>query len=52
MTAIQGFIKPNRRPGELGVDSVDHFHFTVPDLAAPKASMASSASTSATRAGC
>ncbi len=33
MTAIQGFIKPNRRPGELGVHSVDHFHFAVPDLA-------------------
>src|ERR1700761_2703866 len=33
MTAIQGFIKANRRPGELGVHSVDHFHFAVPDLA-------------------
>ena len=33
MTQIQGFIKPNRRPGELGVHSLDHFHFVVPDLA-------------------
>lgn len=33
MTAIQGFIQPNRRPGELGVHSVNHFHFAVPDLA-------------------
>ena len=33
MTAIQGFIQPSRRPGELGVHSVDHFHFVVPDLA-------------------
>ncbi|HEX4410609.1 MAG TPA: VOC family protein [Xanthobacteraceae bacterium] len=32
MTAIQGFIQPNRRPGELGVHSLDHFHFVVPDL--------------------
>ena len=27
MTAIQGYIKPTRRPGELGVHSLDHFHF-------------------------
>ena len=33
MTAIQGFIKSSRRPGELGIHSVDHFHFVVPDLA-------------------
>ena len=33
MTQIQGFIKPSRRPGELGIHSVDHFHFVVPDLA-------------------
>jgi catechol 2,3-dioxygenase-like lactoylglutathione lyase family enzyme len=33
MTAIHGYIKPSRRPGELGVHSVDHFHFAVPDLA-------------------
>src|ERR1700761_4932776 len=33
MTAIQGYIKPARRPGELGVHSLDHFHFAVPDLA-------------------
>ncbi|MGB7035677.1 MAG: VOC family protein [Xanthobacteraceae bacterium] len=33
MTAIQGFIQPNRRPGELGVHSVDRFHFVVPDVA-------------------
>ena len=32
MTAIHGFVKANRRPGELGVHSVDHFHFVVPDL--------------------
>jgi len=36
MTAIQGFIKPTRRPGELGVHSVDRFHFAVPDLAVAK----------------
>ena len=33
MTAIRGFIKPSRRPGELGVHSLDRFHFAVPDLA-------------------
>jgi catechol 2,3-dioxygenase len=33
MTAIRGAIKPTRRPGELGVHSVDRFHFAVPDLA-------------------
>ena len=33
MTAIQGFIKANRRPGELGIHSVDRFHLVVPDLA-------------------
>src|SRR5579871_194216 len=33
MTANQGFVKPHRRPGELGVHSLDHFHFMVPDLA-------------------
>jgi hypothetical protein len=32
MTQIQGFIEPNRRPGELGIHSLDHFHFVVPDL--------------------
>lgn len=32
MTEIQGFIKPTRRPGELGVHSLDQFHFVVPDL--------------------
>ncbi len=36
MTAIQGFIAPSRRPGELGIHSVDHFHFVVPDLAIAK----------------
>ena len=36
MTAIQGFIAPSRRPGELGIHSVDHFHFVVPDLAVAK----------------
>src|SRR5690242_2144467 len=34
MTQIGGFIAPTRRPGELGVHSVDHFNFAVPDLAA------------------
>jgi catechol 2,3-dioxygenase-like lactoylglutathione lyase family enzyme len=33
MTAIQGFIGATRRPGELGIHSLDHFHFFVPDLA-------------------
>jgi catechol 2,3-dioxygenase-like lactoylglutathione lyase family enzyme len=32
MTKIQGFIKPSRRPGELGIHSLDRFHFVVPDL--------------------
>src|ERR1700691_1956633 len=32
MTAIQGYVKAHRRPGELGVHSLDHFHFVVPDL--------------------
>jgi hypothetical protein len=36
MTAIQGFIAANRRPGQLGIHSVDHFHFVVPDLTAAK----------------
>jgi catechol 2,3-dioxygenase-like lactoylglutathione lyase family enzyme len=33
MTEIHGFIKANKRPGELGVHSLDRFHFVVPDLA-------------------
>jgi catechol 2,3-dioxygenase-like lactoylglutathione lyase family enzyme len=33
MTAIQGHINATRRPGELGVHSLDQFHFVVPDLA-------------------
>ncbi len=36
MTAIRNAIKPTRRPGELGVHSVDRFHFAVPDLAVAK----------------
>ena len=36
MTAILSAIKPTRRPGELGVHSVDRFHFAVPDLAVAK----------------
>lgn len=32
MTAMQGYIAPRRRPGELGVHSLDHFALTVPDL--------------------
>jgi len=34
MTEIGGYIKPNRRPGEIGVHSLDSFHFVVPDLKA------------------
>jgi catechol 2,3-dioxygenase-like lactoylglutathione lyase family enzyme len=33
MTWMNGFIAPSRRPGELGVHSLDHFSITVPDLA-------------------
>jgi catechol 2,3-dioxygenase len=33
MTSIQGYIAPSRRPGGLGIHSLDRFHFTVPDLA-------------------
>ena len=36
MTAIGDAVKPTRRPGELGVHSVDRFHFAVPDLAVAK----------------
>ncbi len=36
MTEIHGFIKSRRRPGELGVHSLDRFHFNVPDLAVAK----------------
>ena len=32
MTEIRGYIKASRRPGELGVHSLDQFHFVVPDL--------------------
>jgi catechol 2,3-dioxygenase-like lactoylglutathione lyase family enzyme len=32
MTQIQGFVPPTRRPGELGVHSLDQFTFAVPDL--------------------
>ena len=32
MTEIAGYVPPSRRPGELGVHSVDTFHFAVPDL--------------------
>ncbi len=32
MTEIAGFIAPSRRPGELGVHSVDGFNVAVPDL--------------------
>ena len=37
MTEITGHIKAQRRPGELGVHSLDHFHFVVPDLSAAAA---------------
>ena len=33
MTQIGGFVAPTRRPGELGVHSVDLFSIAVPDLA-------------------
>jgi catechol-2,3-dioxygenase len=33
MTQIRGFIEPLRRPGVLGVHSMDHFSMAVPDLA-------------------
>src|SRR5580704_17828037 len=36
MTAIRSAIQATRRPGELGVHSVDRFHFAVPDLAVAK----------------
>ena len=36
MTEILGFIKPTRRPGELGVHSLDRFHFVAPDLKVAK----------------
>jgi catechol 2,3-dioxygenase-like lactoylglutathione lyase family enzyme len=32
MTQITGFVGPTRRPGELGVHSVDTFNLSVPDL--------------------
>jgi catechol 2,3-dioxygenase-like lactoylglutathione lyase family enzyme len=37
VTAIHGTIKPTRRPGELGVHSLDRFHFSAPDLSIAKA---------------
>lgn len=33
MTWMNGYIAPSRRPGELGVHSLDHFSLMVPDLA-------------------
>ena len=32
MTANHGYIPPTRRPGELGVHSLDHCYMSVPDL--------------------
>ena len=32
MTSIRGYIEPTRRPGVLGVHSLDHFALAVPDL--------------------
>lgn len=32
MTQLKGFIEATRRPGVLGVHSLDHFSLTVPDL--------------------
>jgi catechol 2,3-dioxygenase-like lactoylglutathione lyase family enzyme len=37
MTQIGGFIEATRRPGVLGVHSLDHFSMTVPDLAKAQA---------------
>ncbi|WP_215908764.1 VOC family protein [Phreatobacter stygius] len=34
MTQIRGYVSPTRRPGELGVHSLDHFNLVVPDLKA------------------
>lgn len=34
MTQITGFVGPTRRPGEIGVHSVDSFNIAVPDLKA------------------
>jgi catechol 2,3-dioxygenase-like lactoylglutathione lyase family enzyme len=36
MTQIKGFVEATRRPGVLGVHSLDHFSLTVPDLAPAK----------------
>jgi catechol 2,3-dioxygenase-like lactoylglutathione lyase family enzyme len=33
MTQIKGYVPPSRRPGELGVHSIDHFSLNLPDLA-------------------
>jgi len=33
MTWMNGYVPPSRRPGELGVHSLDHFSLMVPDLA-------------------
>src|SRR6267142_1442258 len=32
MTQIKSHIRPTRRPGELGVHSIDHFNLMVPSL--------------------
>jgi catechol 2,3-dioxygenase-like lactoylglutathione lyase family enzyme len=32
MTQISGFIRPSRRPGQLGIHSLDHVSFAVPSL--------------------
>ena len=32
MTQIKSHIGPTRRPGELGVHSIDHFNLVVPSL--------------------
>ena len=37
MTQIRGFVRPTRRPGELGVHSLDSFNLVVPDMEAAKA---------------
>ena len=50
MTAIHGYIQPSRRPGELGIHSVDHFHFAVPDLTVAQNFYGNSASMSVSAA--
>ncbi len=50
MTQIRSMDARPRRPGELGVHSVDHFNFVVPDLKQAQTFYADSAWTCARRA--